>query len=672
VKIRAAVAKASFLVLTLGAGYCAAGSPGLDYRVQPVPFKQVRIAEGFWTDRIETNRLVTIPYCFKKCEETGRIDNFAIAGGLKQGSHRGHYFNDSDVYKVIEGASYSLMAYPDADLEKYIDELIAKIAAAQEKDGYLYTVRTIDPNNVPKHSGGQRWSNLRYSHELYNLGHLYEAAAAYYEATGKHNLLDVAIKSAELVAETFGPNNERDISGHEEIEIGLVKLYRLTGDSKYLDTAKFFIDERGHYNQRESYKAFRQDHEPVTQQTEAVGHAVSGAYLYAGMADVAALTGDADYIAAIDRIWQGVVSKKLYITGVAAADGEKFSDDFRLPNLKGYNETCAAIALAMWNHRMFLLHGQAQYIDMLERSLYNGVISGVSLTGDSFFYSNPLASDGKHKFNGVDIPDDEMTASRTEWFICACCPSNIVRIIPSIRRYAYAVSGDTVYVNLFVAGEATVRTTDNTVRLRVATRYPWEGTVNITVEPEKAGRFTVNLRIPGWAQNRPVPSELYRYLKTSEDRLTLKVNGRAVKLDIEKGFAKVSRQWRKGDVVELHLPMEVRRVVCDERVEANQGKVALERGPIVYCVEWCDNGGKVSHLAVRDDDQFEVEYRKDMLGGINVIKRKGETLAAIPYYAWAHRGEGEMAVWLPRKEGDHPSWPGFERRTVEWESILQW
>ncbi|MHC4758485.1 MAG: glycoside hydrolase family 127 protein, partial [Planctomycetota bacterium] len=361
-----------------------------DYPIKAVPVSAVKLSEGFWQSRVETNRKVTIPYSLAKCEESGRIDNFAIAGGLKQGSHKGHYFNDSDVFKVIEGVSYSLMQHPDANLEKYLDEIITKIAAAQEKDGYLYTARTTNPDNPPEHSGKQRWSKLRYSHELYNLGHLYEAAAAHYEATGRRDLLDVATKSADLLVQTFGPNKKLDTSGHEEIEIGLVRLYRVTGRKDYFELAEFFIDQRGNHGDRESYKDFRQDHKPFVQQDHAVGHAVSGAYLYSGAADVAALTSNNDYTRAINQIWWDLVTSKLYITGVAAARCERFGDPYKLPNLRGYNETCAAIGLVMWNHRMFLSTGDSRYIDLLERSLYNTVLAGVSLEGDEFFYSNPL------------------------------------------------------------------------------------------------------------------------------------------------------------------------------------------------------------------------------------------------------------------------------------------
>jgi DUF1680 family protein len=619
-----------------------------DYPIKPVPVSAVKLSDGFWQRRVETNRKVTIPYSLAKCEESGRIDNFAIAGGLKDGSHKGHYFNDSDVFKVVEGACYSLMDYPDAELEKYLDEIIAKIAAGQEKDGYLYTARTANPDNPPEHSGKQRWSKLRYSHELYNLGHLYEAAAAYYEATGKRNLLDVATKSADLLVRTFGADKKRDTSGHEEVEIGLVRLYRVTGKNDYLALAKFFIDERGNHHDRESYKDFRQDHKPFIQQDHAVGHAVSGAYLYGGAADVAVLTSNSDYARAVNRIWWDVVTSKLYITGVAAGRGEKFGDPYKLPNLKGYNETCAAIGLAMWNYRMFLSSGDSRYIDLVERSIYNTVLAGVSLGGEEFFYSNPLESDGKHKFNGIDVPDDELTASRWPWFLCACCPSNITRFIPQVQSYAYAVKENDIYVNLYIAGEATITTANNTIKLKVDTKYPWEGQIRITVDPQKSpANFSLKLRVPGWARNSPVPGGLYRYLSNNTKAVRFKVIGEEIEPSRDKGYAVIKRYWHKGDEVVINIPMPVRRVLCNEKIEDNRGKVALDRGPIVYCVEWPDNDGNVSDISIGDSDKFEVEYRNDMLGGVNVIK--GDDLLAIPYYAWAHRGEGEMKVWLSRQ-----------------------
>jgi DUF1680 family protein len=634
-----------------------AQKPQKDYPIKPVPFTDVQIKDNFWQPRIETNRMVTIPYDFKKCEETGRIDNFAKAGGLMEGEFVGIRYNDSDVYKVIEGAAYSLSLHPDPELEKYLAELVVKIAAAQEDDGYLYTTRTIDPENPARNAGKERWSYMIHSHELYNVGHMYEAAVAYYQATGKRSLLDVAIKNANLIDSVFGPGKRHNPPGHQEIEIGLAKLYRVTGDERYLKLAKFFLDQRGKYIGREPYDEYisaeyTQDHKPVIEQDEAVGHAVRAGYMYSGMADVAALTGDKNYINAIDKIWDNVVSKKLYITGGIGArgEGEAFGDNYELPNLEAYNETCAAIANMFWNHRLFLLHGDAKYIDVLERTLYNGFLSGVGMNGSEFFYPNPLESDGRHK--------------RSPWFDCACCPVNVVRFLPSLPGYVYAQKNDDVFVNLFMTSEAKIKIKDNVVNLVQETEYPWDGTIKITVNPEKSDNFGIHVRIPGWAQGQPVPSDLYHYLNPGDEKFVLTVNGEAVDYQLDKGYASLKRNWKKGDVIELNLPMSIRKVVAHDSVKADVGKLALEQGPIVYCAEWVDNGGHVLNLMLPKDTKLTAEHRDDFLNGVTVLTGRGLALysagqevqkreqdfVAIPYYAWAHRGQGEMAVWLPYEE----------------------
>ena len=627
-------------------------TPHKDYPIKPTPFTDVHLDDAFWSPRLETNRRVTIPFAFEKCQETGRTDNFAIAGGLMDGSYHGVYpFDDSDVYKTIEGAAYSLSLERDEELEKYLDDLIAKIAAAQEGDGYLYTVRTIDPRGMLDWTGAERWSNLGRSHELYSVGHMVEAAVAHYQATGKRAFLDVALKSADLVARVFGPNKLRDVPGHQEIELGLVRLYRATGDEKYLELARFFLDERGHAHGRALYGPYAQDHEPVVEQREAVGHAVRATYMYASMADVAALSGDAAYVQALERLWDNVVSKKLHLTGGIGArrEIEGFGENYELPNHATYNETCAAIGNAMWNHRMFLLHGDAKYLDVLERVLYNGFIAGVSMSGDTFFYTNPLAADGEYEFN-------EGAATRVPWFDCSCCPGNVARFMPALVGYVYAHRDDALYVNLFANGKSRVKLQDNGVRIEQETRYPWDGRVKITVAPERAAEFALHVRVPGWARNQPVPGDLYGYLRESQ-KATLKVNGEQKALDLEKGFARLRRTWREGDVIELDLPMPVRRILCHERVANNAGKVALERGPIVYCVEGVDNGGKLRDLVLPDDAPLRAEYRQDVLNGVVVVRSqvsgKERELVAVPYYAWSHRGVGEMAVWLGR-ESSHP------------------
>jgi DUF1680 family protein len=628
-----------------------------DYPVQPVPFTAVHLDDDFWAPRIEINRRQSIPFAMAKNEETGRVDNFAKAAGLMEGKYEGRRFNDTDVYKVIEGAAYSLQLAPDPELETKLDRIIDLIAGAQEDDGYIYPARTVDPSHPAPGAGPERWSRLRGSHELYNAGHLYEAAVAYYQATGKTKLLDVALKNADFLLREFGPEARQDFPGHQEVEIGLAKLYRLTGKRGYIDLARFFLDQRGRerdqgfygedtnfalYNRRE----YMQDHVPVLEQNEAVGHAVRASYMYSGMADVAALTGSPDYIEAIDRIWQNVVSKKLYLTGGIGArhTTEAFGDDYELPNRTAYTETCAGIGNVFWNHRQFLLHGDADYIDVLERTLYNTVVSGVSLSGDRFFYQNPLESGG-------DV-------SRSPWFEVACCPGNMTRFLPSIPGYVYAQKDDVVFINLFVSSHADLEMDGERIELRQETDYPWKGKVKIQVEPAHSANFAVNIRIPGWARNRPVPSDLYGYIGTDEAEVTIAVNGEPVDVVLEKGFVPIRRDWKKGDVIELDLPMPIRRVTAHDSVQDNRGKVALERGPIVYCAEWVDNGGRVLDLILPDGAELDQKLETDLLGGVVVVRGKavrvenGEIasheIVAIPYHLWANRGEGEMTVWLPR------------------------
>jgi DUF1680 family protein len=627
-----------------------------DYPLKPVPFNTVQIHDGFWSPRLETNRTVTIPHDFKECEETGRIDNFAIAGGLQQGKYRGLQFNDSDVFKVIEGASYSLAIHRDAELERYLDDVIAKIAAAQESDGYLYTPRRLIRDDYQPPGGKERWVGIKDgSHELYNVGHLYEAAVAHYLATGKRSLLDVALKNADLLCDTFGPGKRGEVPGHQEIEIGLSKLYRVTGKEKYLKLAKFYLDERGNAKGHELMGEYAQDYKPVRDQEEAVGHSVRAAYMYSGMLDVAALSGDDSYVKALDRIWEDVVGTKMYITGGIGATGgnEGFSHPYVLPNLSAYCETCAAIANALWNERMFLYHGDAKYLDVLERVIYNGFLSGVSMAGDKFFYPNPLES-----FRG---------AERSPWFECACCPPNVARFIPSIAGSIYAQDGTDLYVNLFVGSETSLSLKTGAVHIRQETRYPWDGSVRITLDPESAGEFGMKIRIPGWARNRPVPSDLYYYLDKNDEKVIIKVNGQPTTFTLDKGFASLHRVWRKGDVVDVDFPMPIRRVVANDKLRDDRGKVALQRGPIVFCIEGVDTrGGNVLNLVLHDNVPLRTEFRPDLLIGVQVIQASAiptrrtldgkvvvgqeQDFAAIPYYAWAHRGPAQMNVWMARVE----------------------
>ncbi|MEE2781198.1 MAG: glycoside hydrolase family 127 protein [Planctomycetota bacterium] len=643
-----------------------------DYPITPVPPTSVQVDHGLWKERIETNRKVTIPYDFQMCEETGRIANFAIAAGQIDGKHQGFWFNDSDVFKVIEGAAASLALHPDPVLEKYLDELIAKIAAAQHEDGYLYTIRTIhgeDPVRLQRYTGKTRWSYLEHSHELYNMGHLYEAAVAYYEATGKRTLLDVALKNADLIDQVFGEKEGQkiDVPGHQEIEIGLVKLYRTTGEKRYLDLAQFFLDHRGVPDGRKEnriYGEYWQDHQPVTEQTEAVGHAVRAAYMYSGMADVAALTGQKDYIDAIDSLWQNVVGKKMYLTGGIGArhHDEAFGENYELPNGSAYNETCAAIANAMWNERMFLLHGESKYIDVLERVLYNGFLAGISMEGNTFFYPNPLSSNAEYRFNKGAV-------GRQGWFDCSCCPVNIVRFLPAIAGMVYAHKEDNLYVNLFIPGKATISLPDGNVEIAQRTLYPRDALVDLTVTPDAPLTFTLRIRIPGWARGECVPGGLYRYLDSEQSQndpmqdIRLRINDEDVPLKLEAGYATLRRTWKKGDYVQLKIPTPIRRVVADEKVVADRGRVAVERGPLVYCLEEADNKQPVDRLMLPDGVELKTTLESDLLGGLVVIEAEGAvateedgawkqqkaTLRLIPYYAWNHRGNGKMEVWIPRR-----------------------
>lgn len=621
------------------------------YPIDPVPFTSVKVSDSFWGQRLKASREVTIPLAFSKCEETGRYRNFELAAHPSDTTKvTGYSFDDTDVYKTIEGASYSLQTYPDKQLAHYMDSVLDIVAAAQEPDGYLYTARTMNPKHPHEWAGSKRWEKVEeLSHEFYNLGHMVEGAIAHYQATGSRKFLDIAIRYADCVCREIGDGEGQvvRVPGHQIAEMALAKLYLVTGDQKYLDQAKFFLDKRGYTSRKDEYS---QAHKPVIEQDEAVGHAVRAAYMYAGMADVAALTGDTSYVHAIDRIWDNIVSKKLYITGGIGAtnQGEAFGKNYELPNMSAYCETCAAIGNVYVNYRLFLLHGDAKYYDVLERTLYNGLISGVSLDGGGFFYPNPLESMGQHQ--------------RQPWFGCACCPSNICRFIPSLPGYVYAVKDNQVYVNLFMGNEAELKVGGKKVILHQETRYPWDGHVTLTVDKNAAGTFAMKIRIPGWVRNQVVPSDLYTYSDGKRPGYSVKVNAEAVTSALEQGYFTIERKWKKGDRIELQLDMEVRTVKANGKVEADRGRMAVERGPIVYCAEWPDNSFNVLSLLMNQHPQFEVVERPDLLYGLNQIKTpvqtleydeqgrlvvKDQELTLIPYYAWAHRGPGNMAVWLP-------------------------
>ena len=630
-----------------------------EYPITPVPLTDVQLGDGFWAKRIETNRTVTIPFAFEQNETTGRLDNFLKAADTAEGFYQGERYNDTDVYKVLEGAAYSLQVHADPELDEYLDRVIAAIASAQEPDGYLFTPRTAPSEELPIGIGEERWSNLPVSHELYNAGHLYEAAVAHYQATGKRNLLDVAIRNANLIYDTFGPDKRRGAPGHQVIEMGLVKLYRVTSDERYLELARYFLEQRGRdlelkqYPEGHRFAIYNvptqiQAHAPVLEQREAVGHAVRAMYQYAGMADMAAMTRDADYVEAMHELWEDVVGKKLYLTGGVGArhEGESFGDAYELPNEGAYAETCASIGLVFWSFRLFLLEGDARYLDVLERVLYNGLVSGVSFDGDGFFYPNPLASDGEEPFN-------KGAATRQPWFGTACCPGNMARFLPAFPGYLYAHREADVYIASFAPSETTLSVDGVPVTLEQSTDYPWDGDVRLSVEPVSPVVMTLRVRVPGWARGEPVPSDLYHYVG-AETPAVLRLNGDEIPLQLEKGFAVVEREWASGDVVELEFPMDARLVRAHDAVESLEGRVALERGPLVYCVEGVDHGGHAADLTLAQSMDFRPE-KLDELGGVIALRTplEGEAavsglseLTAIPYFAWSHRGPGPMAVWL--------------------------
>jgi DUF1680 family protein len=626
-----------------------------DYPISMVDINKVQLTDDFWLPKIKAVQNTTIPFAFEKCRKEGRMENFLIAGGKKKGRVRGKMpFDDSDVYKIIEGASYSLITVPDKKLDAYLDSVINIIRTGQEPDGYITTWFTIDPNNPPApwvQKTGPRWTRVASSHELYNSGHLFEAAAAHYLATGKRNLLDIAIKNADLLVDSFGPGKLSIPPGHQIVETGLVKLYRITGNVKYLQLAKFFLDLRGNPKTHALFGAYSQDHIPVTQQTEITGHAVRAVYMYAGMTDIAAIYSDKAYLKAVNNIWTNLADCKMYITGGIGAkhEQESLGADYELPNLTAYCETCAAIGNVYWNNRLFMLTGDAKYYDCLERSLYNGLLAGISLDGKSFFYVNPLEADGKFEFN-------QGAKTRRNWFDCSCCPTNLVRFIPSLLALVYAQRKDELFINLYVASSAKVSVNNKPVTIEQETLYPWQGDVNIKITPVKAQRFTLKFRIPGWAQNRPLPGGLYSYTDTVSEKIVITVNGKEISYDTHLGYAAITRKWNPGDTVTIKLPMTVRHVIARDEVQDDRDKAALEFGPIVYCLEGIDNGNKLDNFTLPDNAELHMERRNDLLNGVNIItgfvpagtSKSLLKLTAVPYYAWSNRGAGTMKLWLPR------------------------
>lgn len=620
------------------------------YTITPVNIQNVKLTDAFWLPIIKKVQEKTIEYAIQKCEEEGRMDNFLIAGGKMQGSVKGQMpFDDTDVYKIIEGASNTLISEPNPKLETLLDSLISIVKIGQEKDGYLTTWRTINPAKPPAPwvpvIEGKRWESLQISHELYNSGHMIEAAVVHFQATGKKNFLDIAIKNADLLVKTFGDatNQVHGVPGHQIVETGLVKLYQITNNKAYLNLAKYFLDNRGNPKNHKLYGAYSQDDIPVIQQKEAVGHAVRAVYMYAGMTDIAAIENNKAYGDAVNNLWNNMVNKKMYITGGIGAkhDGEAFGENYELPNLTAYNETCAAIGNIYWNHRLHNISGNSDYFDVIERSLYNGLISGLSLDGKKFFYPNALESDGVYKFNRGEC-------TRQSWFDCSCCPTNLIRFIPSIPGLIYSTSKDVLYVNLYASNTAKVALDKNNLEISQQTNYPWDGKVSITVTPKNELPFTIKLRIPSWARNQVLPGDLYRYKNTSTAKTIVTINGKHIDYTENKGYITITKKWKKGETIVLDFPMEVKEVVTNTKVEGNIGKVALEYGPIVYAIEEADNTSNFDAITIGAKDTFKVKKEDSLLEGVNTIQT--ENLKAIPYYSWSNRGVGKMKVWINYKE----------------------
>lgn len=621
-------------------------------KIEPVKFSDVTITDAFWKPKMDKVATATLQACIVQTEvKTPRIRNFEKIARKQGEKHEGIYFDDSDVYKAIEAMAYSLKNHPDAELEKKTDEWIDKIAAAQLPDGYLNTYYTL--NGLQN-----RWTDME-KHEDYCAGHLIEAAVAYYNTTGKRKLLDVAIRLANHIDETFRLANRPWVSGHQEIELALVKLYRTTKDERYLKLSEWFLNQRGKGNGKgviwDDWKdpAYCQDAIPVKDQKEITGHAVRAMYLYTGAADVAVNTGDTGYMNAMKTVWEDVVHRNMYITGGIGSSGsnEGFSQDFDLPNENAYCETCASVGMVFWNQRMNALTGESKYIDVLERSLYNGALDGLSLSGDRFFYGNPLASIGRH--------------ARREWFGTACCPSNIARLVASLGDYIYGKSENGIWVNLFVGSNTNIKLGNTEIPTSIETNYPLNGKVKISMNPNTKTKYTLHVRIPSWATNVPIAGNLYHYLGNYTANITMMVNGRKIDYKVENGYAIIDREWSAGDIVSFELPMDVRKVVARNELKQNNDRVALQRGPLVYCVEGIDNEGKAWDFIVPDNAKFTEVSQQVLSEPIIAIQTDATTfkptpdglgfkpekkrITAIPYYTWCNRGSGQMQVWLPRK-----------------------
>lgn len=618
------------------------------YPIVAIPINDVKIEDDFWLPIIKKVQNKTIDFAIKKCIEEGRLDNFLIAGGQLKGETKGAMpFDDTDIYKIIEGASNTLISAPDATLEQQLDSLIAIIAIGQEADGYLTTWRTINPRKPPANwvavVNGDRWESLEASHELYNAGHLFEAAYTHYIATGKRNFLDIAIKNADLLVKTFGdgPDQIKGVPGHQIVETGLIKLYDATQNIDYLNLSKYFLDHRGDPMHHKLNGPYSQDHKPVIEQDEAVGHAVRAVYMYAAMTDIAVLHDDKKYDVATQNIWQNMVHKKMYITGGIGAkhDGEAFGENYELPNLTSYNETCASIGNVYWNQRLHAQHGQAHYSNLIERTLYNGLISGLSLDGINFFYPNALESDGKYKFN-------RGSCTRQEWFDCSCCPTNLIRFIPALPGLIYSTAANEMYVNMYVTSTASMTHQNKLVKIKQESGFPWSGGVKIRITAADGVKSKLKLRIPDWVKNKPMPGNLYKYIDKQTPDITCKLNGKSIIFDVHGDYIDIDHLWH-NDVVELFFDMPVRLVESNDIVTNNIGKVALERGPLVYAVEEADNPN-FDEIYLTRDDNFSSRFEHDLLGGVVTIQNK--RWKAIPYYAWSNRGVGKMKVWIDYKK----------------------
>lgn len=662
--------------LAIGLGAASAGV-GPMRGLEEIPPNHVRLDGGFWGGRLATHHAVTVPHALDWLEKNGHVTNFDKAAGVFDGELRGHHAFDSDLHKALEGAMYALQQKDDPKLLKRADALVDRILAAQQKDGFLISCYIVK-------DAAKRWENLRLEHQLYNAGHFFEMAVEHHRLTGQDKALRAARRFADHIAGVFGPGKRYDVGGHEEVELALIKLYRATGEKRYLALARFFLDERGHAHgterkpfdpatavlpakptgrqtaeTRRAYRRARnsvrngrmQDHKPLVNQAEAIGHAVRAGYIYSAMADIARFSDAPAYEKAVGRIWRDVVARKMYVNGgigTAQYHDEGFGDPYLLPN-RTYCESCAGIAHVFWQHRMALLHADARYADVMELALYNAAISGIAISGDAFFYQNPLASRG---------------GRRRTWIGLACCPTNLTRIIPQVGGLAYARGKGKVFVNLYLAGRAAMKTDDGaTVTLTQETDYPWQGRVRLTVAPQRPAAFALCLRIPGWARGRPVPSDLYRFAQAKTPPAGLTINGQPAKVAVQAdGYVHLQRRWKPGDVVQLDLPMPVRRVYAHEKVEADRGKVALQRGPILYCVEAADHADiDVHRLALPPASALRAEHQPKLLGGVTVLRGKAladgkrpVNLAAIPYYAWANRAQGAMTVWLDEAAKSKP------------------